>query len=303
MPQPASADPVQIDEALVGRLVAARFPQWADLPIRAVAIGGWDNRTFHLGEHMIVRLPSARRYAPQALKEQRWLPRLAPQLPLPIPTPLGIGEPGEDFPWPWSVYAWIEGETAAAAGISDMRRFAIDLARFLAALQGIGAADGPLAGPHNFFRGGPLATYDAQTREAIATLGGRIDSRAVTQVWDAALAAAWRGAPVWVHGDVSAGNLLVRDDRLSAVIDFGMLGVGDPACDLAIAWTFLEGDSREAFREALPLDPGMWARGRGWTLWKALIVFAALPGANLLDAEKSQRIIDDLIAEHRRLAE
>lgn len=289
---------MEIDAALAGRLVAAQFPQWADLPIRPVAKGGWDNRTFHLGDRMILRLPSHARYAAQVEKEQRWLPRLARDLPLPIPVPLAKGEPAEDYPWPWSVYGWLDGETASAGRIDDPARFAADLAGFLAALQRIDATDGPAAGPHSFWRGGPLSTYDAETRAAIAALGDRIDAPAVTAVWDAALAADWNGVPVWVHGDVAAGNLLVRDGRLSAVIDFGCSCVGDPACDLAIAWTFFEGEAREAFRAALALDPGTWARGRGWTLWKALIVYAGLPGANPLDAEKSARIIEDLVAEH-----
>jgi aminoglycoside phosphotransferase (APT) family kinase protein len=291
-----------IDAVLVARLVAEQFPQWAGLPIRPVTLGGWDNRTFHLGERMTVRLPSAGRYAVQVEKEQRWLPRLAPGLPLPIPVPLAMGEPGQGYPWPWSIYGWLDGETASAAAIDDRLRFATDLAGFLSALQRIDATGGPAAGPHSFWRGGPLATYDAETRTAIAALDGRIDARAVTAVWQAALAAAWDGPPVWAHGDMAAGNLLVEGGRLSAVIDFGCSCVGDPACDLAIAWTFFEGDAREAFRAALPLDPGTWARGRGWTLWKALIVHAALPGANPLDAEKSGRIIADVVADHAHAA-
>lgn len=291
---------MEIDAALAGRLVAEQFPRWGDLPIRPVTLGGWDNRTFHLGERMTVRLPSAARYAALVEKEQRWLPRLARDLPLPIPAPLAIGRPGRGYPWPWSVYGWLDGETAAAARIDDLPRFAADLGAFLSALHRIDATDGPVAGPHCFWRGGPLATYDAETRTAITALGSRIDARAVTEVWEAALKTTWTAAPVWVHGDMAAGNLLVVDGSLSAVIDFGCSCVGDPACDLAVAWTFLEAGAREAFRAALPLDSGTWARGRGWTLWKALIVYAGL-ASNRLDAEKSGRIIDDLIAEHARL--
>jgi aminoglycoside phosphotransferase (APT) family kinase protein len=297
-----SRERVTIDAELARRLVAGQFPQWADLPVRPVAFGGWDNRTFHLGDRMTVRLPSATRYEAQVEKERLWLPKLAPHLPLPIPTPLAKGEPAEGYPWAWSIHRWIDGETAANATISDLPGFATALADFLAALQRIDATGGPAAGPHNFFRGGPLATYDAETRQAIAALEGRIDAGAVTAVWDAALAAQWRGPPVWVHGDVAPGNLLVDGGRLSAVIDFGCSGVGDPACDLAIAWTFFAGESREAFRAALPLDASTWARGRGWTLWKALIVMAALPGANPLGAETSLRIIEDLIMDHLRAA-
>ena len=264
------------DAALVRRLLATQFPQWARLPVTRLA-SGHDNRSFRLGDELLVRLPSHERYAPQAGKEQRWLPVLAPQLPLPIPAPLAIGAPGEGYAWPWQVLRWIEGDTAATAPALDLTRFAHDLAAFLAALQRIDAADGPAAGPHSFWRGGPLATYDAETRAAIAALGGRIDAAATTEMWEAALAATWEGPPVWFHGDVAPGNLIVRDGRLAAVIDFGCCGVGDPACDLVIAWTWLDQPARAAFREALALDEACWARARGWALWKALIVLAHGP--------------------------
>ena len=290
----------RLDAELAARLIAAQFPQWAHLPVTPVAAGGWDNRTFHLGEAMSVRLPSAARYVAQVAKEQHWLPCLAPHLPLPIPAPLARGEPGCGYPWPWSVYGWLEGDTAAVAPIADRAQFARDLAAFLAALQRIDAADGPSAGPHSFFRGGPLVTYDAETRRAIAALEAQVLAAAVTEVWEAALAAPWTAPPVWVHGDISPGNLLVGDGRLSAVLDFGCSAVGDPACDLAITWTFFDGEAREAFRAALPLDAGAWARGRGWTLWKALIVWAGLPGANPLGRDTCRRQVEDLIAEHRR---
>ncbi len=239
---------VEIDASLVRRLVAAQFPQWADLPIRPVERSGWDNWTFHLGEDMSVRLQSAERYRLQVEKEHRWLPRLAPLLPLPIPVPLAMGVPAEGYPWHWSVYRWLEGENATPERIADLPQFATDLARFLVALQAIDPSGGPPPGPHNFFRGGPLEVYDAETRVTIATLGDRIDAGALTEVWEAALAATWQGPPVWVHGDVAAGNLLVSRGRLGAVIDFGSSGVGDPACDVTIAWSFLSGESREAFR-------------------------------------------------------
>lgn len=289
------AEPITIDADLARRLVTAQFPQWAHLPVTPVAFSGHDNRTFHLGEAMTVRLPSAAPYAAQAEKEQLWLPRLAPRLPLPIPAPLGLGRASEAFPWCWSVYGWIEGQAAERASIPNRVQFARDLAAFLTALHAIDASEGPAAGQHNFFRGGPLATYDRQTRKAIGLLG--LDGR-VTEVWEAALASEWRGRPVWVHGDVAAGNLLVRDGRLSAVIDFGILGVGDPACDLAIAWTFLDGEARAAFREVLPLDADTWTRGLGWTLWKALIVAAGLSGSSEEDMARSRTIIADLVAEH-----
>jgi aminoglycoside phosphotransferase (APT) family kinase protein len=291
-----------IDEMLVRGLVDAQFPHWAGLPIQPVAAGGWNNKTFHLGNHMLVRLPSAAGYAAQVEKEQRWLPILAPLLPLPIPTPLALGTPANNYPWKWSIYEWIDGEVALPERIIDLCDFATRLARFLVALQGIDTANGPAPGLHNFYRGGPLLTYDAQTRQAIAVLKDKVDVDAATEIWNAALTATWHGKLVWVHGDVSLGNLLVREGRLSAVIDFGILGVGDPACDLAIAWTLFQGDSRDAFRATLKLDADTWARGRGWTLWKALILAAGLTNSNAIEAANPWRIIDEVIADHRRSA-
>ncbi|HUG26151.1 aminoglycoside phosphotransferase family protein [Piscinibacter sp.] len=284
-----------IDDTLVRRLVSSQFPHWADLAVRPVAHGGWDNRTFHLGDQMVVRLPSAAHYAEQVEKEQRWLPRLAPSLPLPIPTPLAHGEPAEGYPWRWSIYRWIDGDTAAPERIADLRDFATQLAQFLFALQRIDPRGGPAPGPHNFHRGGALATYDAETRQAIALLQGKIDVGAATDVWEAALATSWCGSPVWIHGDAGLGNLLVRGGRLSAVIDFGNMGVGDPACDLSIAWTLFAGASRDAFREVLAIDADTWARGRAWTLWKALIVAAGLTNSNAVEAANPWRVIDGVL--------
>ncbi|MGN6033482.1 MAG: aminoglycoside phosphotransferase family protein [Thermomicrobiales bacterium] len=282
---------------LVRGLIAAQFPQWAGLPIRPVAQSGWDNRTFHLGERMTVRLPSAEGYAGQVAKEQRWLPFLAPHLPLPIPTPLGLGAPDGQFPWPWSVYGWIDGETAMQAPPTDLVRFATDLAAFLLALQRIDATGGPSPGPHNFWRGGPLDVYASEAREAIAALAGEIDAERATAVIDRALASRWVGDPVWFHGDIAPGNLLVQDGRLSAVIDFGTSGVGDPACDLAIAWNLFHGESRRAFRDALSLDAATWERGAGWTLWKALIVVAGMAGAPPAERDRQRRVIAAVIAD------
>jgi aminoglycoside phosphotransferase (APT) family kinase protein len=257
------------------RLITAQFPQWADLPIRAVTHDGWDNTTFRLGDELSLRLPSADGYVAQIDKEQRWLPRLAPRLPVRIPEPVALGEPDDAFPRPWSIYRWIGGTIASDAAIGDPTALATDVAAFLAALQSIDATDGPPAGPHSFERGSALHVYDADARAAIAALAGVIDTAAVTTLWESAVATLWGRPPVWVHGDVAASNLLVGDDgALQAVIDFGCSAVGDPACDLVIAWTFFDGGSREAFRDGLPLDATTWQRGRGWALWKALITMA-----------------------------
>jgi aminoglycoside phosphotransferase (APT) family kinase protein len=294
------ADEVDINVSLVCRLVAAQFPQWAGLPITPALPQGWDNRTFRLGAHIAVRLPSAAAYELQVEKEHRWLPKLAPHLPLPIPVPLAKGAPTDGYPWQWSVYRWLEGETATVERIADLRQFATALAQFLTALQRIDSAGGPPPGRHNFFRGGPLAVYDAETRQALAALEGKIDTGAASEVWEAALAASWQGSPVWFHGDIAWGNLLVEEGQLSAVIDFGTSGVGDPSCDLAIAWTLFKGESRDAFRAALGLDDATWARGRGWTLWKGLITLAEHIDTKALEAGTARRVIDEVLAEHEQ---
>lgn len=288
-----------INANLVRRLVAAQFPQWAQLPVTPVEPGGWDNRTFRLGEDLSVRLPSRGRYAAQVEKEQAWLPLLAAALPLPIPAPVAMGEPGEGYAFRWSVNRWLPGETLARGG-GYLVGVAEDLARFLSALHAVDASAGPAAGAHNFHRGGDLAVYDGEVRATIATLGDRINGPLAMGAWERALTSRWKGAPVWVHGDVAPGNLLVRDGRLSAVIDFGSCGVGDPACDLAIAWTTFAGDSRKAFRAALPLDPETWARGRGWALWKGLIVAAAQEGVNPDGAAQAPSVIAAVLEEHRK---
>ena len=284
-----------IDEALVSQLISAQFPEWANLDIQRVEPGGWDNRTFRLGHDLLVRMPSAAVYALKVEKEQEWLPKLAPHLPLPIPQPLAMGQPGCGYPWCWSIYRWIDGETAAVGAISDPSIFASDLAAFLKALQRIDTTGGLAAGAHNFYRGGSLKVYDTETRQAIDLLQDHIDVVAVTAIWEAALASVWDKKPVWVHGDVSVGNLLVQNGQLSGVIDFGGLGVGDPACDLVMAWTFFTGEARIALQKASGLDAATWTRARGWALWKALIVAAGLSKSNVYETEQSWRVIVEVL--------
>lgn len=283
---------------LVSALVRDQFPQWSQRAVTAVEPGGWDNRTFRLGDDLLVRLPSRSVYVPQVEKEHRWLPVLAPLLPLPIPSPVVMGKPGNGYPWPWSVYRWLEGSAASHGNVVDMDGFARDLARFLCALYSIDATGGPAAGEHNFFRGGPVGTYDDEVRRAISALSGSVDSNLATAVWEAALASRWERPGVWVHGDIAASNLLVREGRLAAVIDFGSSGVGDPACDLTLVWTFLRGSARKAFRDAMSLgmsfEDGTWARARGWALWKALIV-AAWGGGGPSAVGESRRVLGEIL--------
>lgn len=287
---------MRIDAPLVRRLVANQFPDWADLPIRPVANGGHDNRTFHLGDAMSVRLPSAHWYAAHVKTEHEWLPRLEPLLPLPIPVPLAMGKPTDEYPWNWSINKWLEGETATMERITDPDQFARDLAHFLNELQKIDTTGAPAPGQHNFFRGGDLSVYDEQTRDCIHELRDIIDTQAATTIWDAALNEKRTHSPVWIHGDVAAGNLLVREGRLCAVIDFGQLAAGDPACDLTIAWTLLSESTRQVFRAALHVDDATWVRARGWGLWKAMLELCKHRGSDPANARKSQQLISDILS-------
>jgi aminoglycoside phosphotransferase (APT) family kinase protein len=287
------ANELDTDVSLVRRLLARQFPQWAELAIEPVESAGTDNALYRLGDNLVVRLPRIEWATGQAEKESRWLPLLAPHLPLPVSVPLAMGEPGEGYPWRWSVCRWLEGEAATADRVADLRRAATELARFITALQRIDPAGGPESR-----RGRPLATQDEPTRAAIAALAGKVDTDAVTAAWEAALRApAWHGPPVWAHGDLYDGNLLVRDGRLSGVIDFGVLGVGDPACELIVAWSLFAGESREAFRRALRVDDATWARGRGWALVVALHALPYYEATNPVLVANSRHRIGEVLAD------
>ena len=269
------ADEVDIDAALVGQLVAAQVPQWADLPLSRVASAGTDHALYRLGDAMVVRLPRIANVTGQLEKEQRWLPYLAPNLPLKIPVPLAKGEPGFGYPFDWSVYTWLDGENATRDRLRNPAQSARDLAGFICALQQIDNSGGPSPGAHNFGRGELLANRDAGTRKNIHALRDEYDANRLTSIWEAAHnAPAHSLAPVWIHGDLQSGNLLCAGGQLHAVIDFGGLGVGDPAVDLIVAWNLFAATERSAFRKALAIDDAVWLRGRGWALTTAV---TALP--------------------------
>jgi aminoglycoside phosphotransferase (APT) family kinase protein len=264
-----------VDAALVKRLIASQNPRWAGLPIERVESDGTTNAIYRLGSEAAVRLPLVR-YGESAIDvEGRWLPRIAPHLPLCVPEQLATGTPAAGYPFRWSVHRWIEGQPASRASAADLSVLAEDLAAWMGAFQRIDPADGPDAARHDL-RGVPLAARDTATRRGLAALCDEIDVRAALAAWEDALhAERWSRPPVWFHGDLLPGNLLVRDGRLAAVIDFAGLGVGDPACDLMIAWSLFAGASRTAFREALRdavrLDEATWTRGRGQAIYHAAI--------------------------------
>lgn len=267
--------PWSIDETLVRRLLAQQFPQWATLPLTRVASAGTDNELFRLGTDLAVRLPKRESAAALAEREQQWLPRLAPELPLEIPAPIGAGKAGGGYRSAWSVCRWLEGVDAATEPPLQLDDAAHVLGRFLVALREIDAADGPPAGRANHGRGVPLAFLDARVRRDVEALGDEIDGPAVLATWEEALAApVHQGPGVWVHGDLHPSNLLVRDERIVAVLDFGLLGVGDPACDLFVAWSYLDEPARRVFQESAQVDEAAWRRGRGWAVYSAVIALA-----------------------------
>jgi aminoglycoside phosphotransferase (APT) family kinase protein len=262
---------VAVDVSLVRRLLRSQFPHLSRLAVRPVESAGWDNMIFRLGADLAVRLPRRRIGADQTEKEHRWLPVLGPQLPLAVPVPVGEGMPGEGYPWRWTVCPWLPGEVAALAPVTDMSQVAMSLARFIGVLQAIDST----AGPVSMFRGGTLASRDPVSQASAAALQDSLDVRPVLAAWEAAVAVpVWPGPPVWMHGDLHPANMLVSNGQLTGIIDFGLLGVGDPACDLMVAWTYLSADARQVFRDALTVDDPTWARGRGWALHLGLMAAA-----------------------------
>lgn len=284
-----------IDSVLVRRLVDRQFPQWATLPLRLVDPAGSDHVIHRLGDELAVRLPRHCGAIDQARREFEWLPRLAPGLPLRIPAPVAVGQPGLGYPWEWSVSRWLDGEVATADALGESRETAVTLAHFLTALQEL-----PAPGSRKLTllrRDRPLVERDEQTRAAIAALADVFDAAALTRLWDEAVRApGWRRPPVWFHGDFHTGNLLVSGGRVSAVIDFGGLGVGDPACDLTVAFSLMAAETRAVFRETLGVDEPTWTRGRGWALAGGLNAYRSYAATEPRVAAQTTRQITSALA-------
>jgi aminoglycoside phosphotransferase (APT) family kinase protein len=288
-------DEIDLDVPLVRRLIAAQFPRWAALAVERLPSSGTENAMFRLGDDKVVRLPRYPGAVESVAFEQRWLTWLGPRLPVATPMPLECGRPGAGFPWPWSVYGWLDGRNPVAGAVEEPERLAGDLGAFVAALRRVDPREGPPS-----YRGGPLAGRDEYTRAAIAQLEGRIDTAAVTALWEEALRAPLHtGEPVWSHADLSPGNVLVGDGRLTAVIDFGTAGVGDPAVDLIPAWNLLPAGARGTFRAAVGVDDAEWARGRGWALSISLIQLPYYWETNPPLAENSRHVIKEILTEPR----
>ena len=268
------------------QLVKEQFPEWKDLPISPVLKNGNDNKTFHLGETMTLRLPSDKRYVAQVEKEAKWLPFLAENLDLPITCPKALGKPNKDYPYFWSINSYIEGETADPANISNLDVLANDLAKFLRQLQRINPEGAPVSGEHNFYRGSSPVVYNEEVEKVLENLSDELPVKLIEKIWSESIESKWQEEPVWIHGDIAPGNLLVKENKLSGVIDFGIMGIGDPSCDYAMAWTFFDESSRKIFLQ--DLDKDTINRARGWALWKALITY---------DKQESKEVVKTIIDE------
>lgn len=292
--------PDEVDTGLgvVEALLAAQRPQWAHLEPRPVPSSGTDHALYRLGHDLVVRLPRIASAEHQGGKEHRWLPKLAPRLPLQVPVPVFRGTPDESFPFAWSIYRWLDGLDADYMAPDDPATAATELGRFIQSLRDLDATDGPPPGPHNFHRGEPLAERDEDTRAAIDALAGDIDVPATMPAWEQSVRApVWDRPPVWIHGDLMPGNLLINDGRLSAVTDFGGLGIGDPACDVMAGWTCNHPAQRREFRAAVQVDDATWTRARGWALSVAAIALPYYRDTNQRLANIARRTLVAVLAD------
>ncbi|TXS38856.1 aminoglycoside phosphotransferase family protein [Streptomyces sp. OR43] len=289
------ADEPRTDASLVHRLIAAQFPQWSGLPVERVGAAGTANAMYRLGDDLVVRLPRTAGSADDIAGEHHWLPRLAPSLPVAIPVPLGAGVPGEGYPHPWSVYGWLDGSCPVVGDTAEAAPLARDLARFVTALHRIDPTDAPPS-----YRSETLAARNSAVRGALADLRTEIDTAAAAEIWETALRApAPTGPPVWIHADLQPGNMLTADGRLTAVIDFGCLGLGDPAVDLIVAWYVLPAAARDTFRAAVEADDAAWTRGVGWALSIALMELQYYRETNAFMADTARHVIAEILAGHR----
>jgi aminoglycoside phosphotransferase (APT) family kinase protein len=288
---------LEITPELAHQLIAEQFPQYAHLPVTSVEQQGHDNRTYRLGSDLLIRMPRAESYALKVPKEQNILPKLAPYLSVNIPVPIEMGKPSLLYPYPFSIYKWLEGRSINLfdPDVATLEQLAFELAHFLKELQSIKGVDGPEPGQHNWWRGDHVSVYDKGAREQIALLDGVINSKKAIELWQQACSTRWSQLPVWIHGDVAIGNILMSEGKLSAIIDFGGMSLGDPACDLVIAWTYFTGKAREIFITEIDLDEETWLRARGWALWKATYQLCQITDKNSPESIVQKKIIQEVI--------
>jgi aminoglycoside phosphotransferase (APT) family kinase protein len=284
---------VDIDAELVSRLLTAQLPELADLPISAVRSTGTVNALYRLGDSLCARLPLVEQWVDDLTKELEWLPRLAPYLSLRVPEPVARGEPTSWYPFPWAIYRWIDGEPYSEDVVDDEQQAARDLAQFVIDLRAVDQVTGAPSGGRQ-----PLRMLDVSTRAAIEAAHSVLDTRTATAAWERSLEAPeWDGRPVWIHSDLLRPNLLVDGGRLCAVIDFGGVGVGDPAADVIPAWSVFGHLGREAFRSALVVDDGAWARARGFALHQAAMIIPYYGETNPHFVAMAKRTIEKILAD------
>lgn len=295
-------DEVDIDEALVRRLLREQLPQWAELPLSLVEPSGTDNVMVRLGDALVLRLPRTEIAAAGVAKEQGLVPRIVAALPVDVrsrvtvPVPVGSGEPGAGYPWHWSVYPWIPGRSPAPedAGID----LATDLAGFARALRKVDTFGLRAEGPLHSYRADSLQLRDEVTRRSLGACTGLLDIDEVATAWHRAKNVPdHRGEPVWMHSDLQPGNLLISGSRLAAVIDWGGVALGDPAVDCMVAWNLLTPATRPVFREQVDVDDGTWARGRAWALSVALVALPYYRHTNAQITAYSRYAIDQVVAD------
>lgn len=279
---------------LAKKLIDTQFPKYSHLSITEVKDQGHDNVTYRLGDKLLIRIPTTEIYAQKVSIEQEFLPKLAPYLHTNIPTPIGMGSPSKDYPLPFSIYEWIDGESANHVDSDNLNNIAIELATFLKELQSVDL-NGPMPGQHNWWRGDHLSVYDEDARKQISNLATTIDSNACLSLWEKACNTQWQHPPVWIHGDLSSGNIIIKDNQLHGIIDFGCMGMGDPACDLVIAWTYLPKEASNIFINSLSLDDDTWLRAKGWALWKATYELCQMKDHNTSKAKTQKDIIHKLL--------
>jgi aminoglycoside phosphotransferase (APT) family kinase protein len=285
---------IEIDAVLVKRLLSEQFPHLANRLIRLVRSTGTVNAIYRLDHDFCVRLPRLGIWAESIDNEWAWLPELAPYLSLNIPKPLARGKPTSWYPYPWAIYHWLEGTPYQDSLISDERQAAYDLANFILELRSIDIQGAPRGGRR------PLLELDAATRSAIESSRAVIDTEAVSAAWTRSLESPpWNGNPAWIHGDLLKSNLLVQEGCLCAVIDFGGVGIGDPAADVVPAWSVFNKVGRETFRQALDVDDDTWSRARGYALHQALMIIPYYPETNPEFVAMAKRTVEEILTEFK----
>lgn len=291
---------IKIDEIIAQKLITEQFPEFKNFEITSVKTQGHDNRTYKVGHDFLIRLPTAQRYASSIEKEQIWLPQFAPYISTIIPKPIRLGKPTSYYPYPWSIYTYIKGESANNVSLQDLNLpiIAEQVAQFLKELAAINTKNGPLPGPNNFYRGGRLDFYYKQTQAALQKLSTYFDVTAYEQLWHQAVQNRWLCNPVWIHGDMSPGNIIIENKQLKAVIDFSGIAVGEPSCDLVMAWTFFDETSKQIFKENLNYENNIWENGRAWALWKSLITLADMQDLQSPAAQTQYKILQNIMNDH-----